>query len=104
MSRAGHRLLLLLSAPVLGVGLAACGSVVPAEQVATAAEDSIEEQVGVRTDVTCPDDLEAEVGAQTRCTLTVEGEPDEYGLTVTVTAVEDGDTEFDVVVDDQPLG
>ncbi len=103
MSRAGRRLLLLLSAPVLAGGLAACGNVVLAEDVATAAEDSLEEQVGIRPDVTCPEDLDAEVGAQTRCTLTVEGEPDEYGLTVTVTAVEDGDTEFDVVVDDQPL-
>ncbi len=103
MSRAGRRLLLVLSAPVLGAGLAACGNVVPADDVATAAEDSLEQQVGIRPDVTCPEDLEAEVGAETRCTLTVDGDPEEYGVTVTVTAVEGEEAQFDVVVDDRPL-
>ena len=86
-------------------GLAACG---PARwtptRSPTSAEDALEEQVGVRPDISCPDDLEAEVGAETRCTLTAGDDPTEYGVTVTVTSVEGDDANFDVEVDDAPAG
>lgn len=60
------------------------------------------ETVGFPPDeVDCPDGLDAEVGAETRCTLTSDGTA--YGVTVTATAVEDGDVAFDIVVDEQPL-
>ena len=42
----------------------------------------------------------AEVGAEVRCTLT--SEETTYGLTVTVTSIEDDQVLFDIVVDDQP--
>ena len=61
-------------------------------------------EVGFRPDVSCPDDLEAEVGAETRCTLSVEGDSKEYGVTVTVTSVEGDTANFDVKVDDEPVG
>jgi Domain of unknown function (DUF4333) len=84
--------------------LAGCGTgVVQAARVAAAAEHSLEKQVGLRPDVTCPRDLRAEVGATTRCTLTAEGLDGRYGVTVSVTAVEDGQARFAVRVDPSPL-
>ena len=99
-----RRRALLVAAPLLSLGLTGCGGTVDAGDVATAAEDALEEQVGARPDIVCPDDLEAEVGAETRCTLTAGDDPAEYGVTVTVTAVDGGDAEFDVVVDEAPRG
>jgi hypothetical protein len=94
----------LLVLPVLLA--AACGGsgALPAEEVATRAEDSLEEQAGTRPDITCPDELPAEVGSEMRCTLTVDGDPAEYGVTVTVTSVEGDTANFDVQVDEQPQG
>lgn len=91
---------------VLPLALTACGGpeAIPAAEVATRAADSLEEQVGTRPDITCPEDLPAEEGAELRCALTAGDDPAEYGVTVTVTSVEDGTAGFDVVVDDQPAG
>jgi Domain of unknown function (DUF4333) len=50
--------------------------------------------------VECPDDLKGEVGAMTRCILTVEGE--RYGVNINVTKVEGSDVEFDLKVDAKP--
>ena len=88
------------------LGVAACGAgTVAADEVTTRAEEVLEgETGGVRPEVSCPEDLPAEVGAEMRCTATVVGEEDEYGVTVTVTSVEDDQARFDVVVDDEPAG
>ena len=94
----------LIAVPVLALGLTACGLTLPADDVASQAENALEEQVGARPDIVCPEDLEAEVGAETRCTLTAGDDPAEYGVTVTVTAVDGGEAEFDVEVDRQPQG
>jgi hypothetical protein len=94
----------LIAVPFL-LCLAACGaSSLSAEDVATGAEDALEETVGERPDITCPEDLPAEVGAETRCTLTAGGDPTEYGVTVTVTSVEGDTANFDVQVDAEPQG
>jgi hypothetical protein len=90
--------------PVL-VLVAGCGSgTVSKGDVAKAAEDSLEQQVGQRPDVSCPEDLEAKVGASARCTLTADGLDGTYGVTVTVTKVEDDQARFDVQVDSEPQG
>ncbi len=95
---------LLIASPALLVGLAACGgAVVTAEETAEKAEEALEEEIGVRQDVSCPDDLEAEEGAETRCLLTTAGEdPTQFGVTVTVTSVEGDTVNFDIQVDDEP--
>jgi hypothetical protein len=95
--------------PLLVVGLlavlTACGTdAVPAAAVGDAAEALLEQQVGVRPDVVCPDDLLPETGASTRCTLTAGGDPTAYGVTVTVTAVEDEQPTYRLEVDPEPLG
>jgi hypothetical protein len=85
--------------------LSACGaSVIAADDVATESEDRLEEQIGVRPDISCPDELEAEVGAEVRCTLTAEDDPTEYGVTVSVTSVDGDDAQLDIQVDDEPQG
>jgi hypothetical protein len=97
-----HRLLVV---PVAVLGLAGCGAdVASAARVAQQAADALEQQVGVRPVVTCPEDVALEVGATTRCTLTAPGDTTEYGLTVTVTAVDGDEATVDVQVDDEPLG
>jgi hypothetical protein len=102
-----RRLALFAVLPVAVLGLAGCGAgSVPADDVASAAAQALQEQVGadVTPDISCPDDLEAEVGASTRCTLTAEGLDGEYGVTVTVNSVDGDKANFDVEVDDQPQG
>ena len=95
----------LAPAAILLVGMSACGSdALPARQVAASAEKALEQETGVRPDVTCPKELEAEVGATARCTLTAAGDPTEYGVTVTVMSI-DGDTpDLQVEVDPEPSG
>ena len=94
----------LAAAALLALGLAGCAGTLAADDVATRAEDVLEEQEGVRPEISCPEDLVEEVGATTRCTWTAGDDPSEYGLTITVTAVEGDGTEFDVELDRQPQG
>ena len=96
---------LLTAIPFLLAGLASCSStpVLTADTVASSAEDALEEQIGVRPSISCPDDVEAKVGEETRCTLTGGDDPTEYGVTVTVTSVEGKNATFDVQVDEKPL-
>ncbi|MDA2807632.1 DUF4333 domain-containing protein [Nocardiopsis suaedae] len=76
---------------------------VPADEVARQASDTLAETVGQTPDsLTCPEDLPAEVGASIRCELTADGQT--LGVTVTATAVEGTNVDFDVVVDDVPAG
>ena len=89
--------------PLLLLGLTACSAgPLSAEDVATQAEVALEEESGVRPEVSCPEDLAAEVGARTRCTMTVADDPAEYGVQVTVTSIEDDRVYFAVDVDDRP--
>ena len=100
-----RRLRLLAATPLLVAGLAACGAgTLDGEEIADEAENALEGQVGTRPDITCPEDLEAEVGAETRCTLTAGGDDTEYGVTITVTNVDGDDAEFDIQVDEEPMG
>jgi hypothetical protein len=51
----------------------------------------------VAADVACPGDLDAEVDASTECTATESGTGEEIALRITVTSVEDGRADFDIV-------
>ncbi|WP_306367380.1 DUF4333 domain-containing protein [Nocardiopsis sp. CC223A] len=75
---------------------------VDAETVAERSSEMLAEQVGQTPDsFTCADDLPAEVGAEIRCELTSGG--DTLGATVTVTAVDGDNVEWDIKVDDAPM-
>jgi hypothetical protein len=99
-----RRLAPLVLAALLSPGLVACAATLDAGEVATNAEDALEAEVGSRPEISCPEDVEAKVGAETRCVLTAGDDPAEYGVTITVTAVDGSDAEFDIVVDEQPAG
>ncbi len=47
--------------------------------------------------VTCPADLPAEDGAELRCTLTSQGQ--QFAVSVTVTSIQGGTVEYDIVID-----
>jgi len=85
--------------------LAACSgqAAVPAADVEEQTENELEAQVGQRPDISCPEDLPAEVGATIECELTAEDMAEVYGVTVTVTDVaDDGNVGFDIAVDEEP--
>ena len=70
-------------------------------QVASAINDNVTQQVGTKPEsVTCPDNLKGVQGATLRCELTDSGQ--KYGISVTVTNVDAGDVNFDFKVDDHP--
>ncbi len=75
---------------------------IDADELADTVSRQLTETVGQEPDaVECPEDLDAEVDATTRCTLTA-GDV-QFGVTVTVTAVDGSDATFDIKVDDEPL-
>ncbi|SDN15960.1 protein of unknown function [Geodermatophilus siccatus] len=86
-----RRLLLLAVAPVLGLGLTACGSSIGKDELETQVASTLESQFGVAADVSCPGDLDAEVDATTECSATDPDTGEKIGLRITVTSVE-GDT------------
>ena len=92
-----RRLVLLPVAPVLGLGLAACSSSIEQGELETQVSSTIESQFGVATDVSCPGDLDAEVDATTECTAIDPDTGEEIALRITVTSVEDGTANFDIV-------
>jgi hypothetical protein len=71
------------------------------EQVAT---ELAEQQKQDPPNITCPEDLDAKVGATTTCVLDVTGDPKEYDVAVKVTSVDEGakTVKFDVEVASTP--
>lgn len=88
-----------------GIALGSCSAgnaSVDQGELETQVSDTLEAQVGTAPEsVECPDELAAEAGATTRCTVTA---PDgsEIGATVTVDEVDGSDVNFSVEVDDAP--
>lgn len=94
--------LALVTAPLLALTGCSFTQSVDQSEVETQIADSLEEQVGQRPDsIECPGDLDSEVGATMRCTLT-EGDT-KIGVNVEVTDVEGNKASFDIKVDDEPM-
>ncbi len=74
-----------------------------ADEVANQAEESLGQKYGTRPEITCPDDLDGEVGATTRCVLGVTGDEEKYGMTVTVTSLDGTEYQMSFQVDETPL-
>lgn len=86
-----------------GAALAGCGmtgpSSVPADEVETQVSDKLTELVGqTPEEISCPDDLPAEEGAEMTCVLSDGGQT--IDVAVTVTSVDGGDVQFDIQVAD----
>ena len=92
-----RRLPLIAAAPVLGLGLTACGQSVDQGALETQVAGTLESRFGVAAGVSCPGDLDAEVDATTECTATDPDTGERIGLRITVTSVEDGRADFDIV-------
>ncbi len=97
MRRTPVLIALLLATPAL----AGCSASVPADEIAQQISDEVARQVEqTPDDVTCPEDLPAEVDAEMTCELT-DGD-NVYDVAVTVTSVDGSDVLFDLVVADEP--
>ena len=93
------------AALALAFGLSGCGgaSAVDSSEVEKQISSQLEKQIGQAPDkVDCPNDLDAEKGAEERCTLTADGQ--DYGVSVKVTKVDGNDVSFDIAVDDTAGG
>ncbi|MFE4613885.1 DUF4333 domain-containing protein [Streptomyces niveus] len=100
-----------LSAMAAGVLLAGCsGSVSVGTSTPKVSKDKLADTVAERLaattgqakpDITCPEALEGKVDATTRCTLTA-ADGSTLGVTVTVSAVDGDNVDFDIKADDTP--
>jgi hypothetical protein len=82
-------------------GVSACSSTVPKDDVATAISGKLTEQGITATGVTCPGDLDAEVGKTVRCEFTVEGQP--VDAVAKVTSIEGSQANFDITTEARPV-
>jgi hypothetical protein len=93
---------LIVVAAGLAVGLGACSNVVPKDDVASAVGTELQNQgVTIDAGVTCPEDLEAEVGRSIRCEFTSEGQP--VDAVASVTSVQGDQANFDIVTEARPI-
>ncbi|SNT00550.1 protein of unknown function [Geodermatophilus pulveris] len=91
-----------LAVPVLVLGLTACGASVAQEELEGRVAAALQARSGVAAAVSCPGDLDAEVGASTGCTATDPGTGQETVWRVVVTSVADGRVQFDLARADRP--
>ncbi|GAA1468737.1 DUF4333 domain-containing protein [Nocardiopsis exhalans] len=78
-----------------------CSASISADDVAAESSAMLTQQIGQEPDdLTCEEDLPAEVGAEIRCEIEIEGET--IGATATVTEVDGSDVQWDIKVDDTP--
>lgn len=87
--------------------LSACsfltGTTVSGADLAEAAEDALEEQIGTRPEMDCgSDDIAAAVDKEVDCTVIDPATGAEYGATVTFTGVDGAEWSIDVKVDEAP--
>jgi len=99
ISTTTRRLSLLAFAPAVLLGLSACSSTVSSSEMESQVGAFFESNFGDTAEVSCPDDLEAEVDASTTCDLTVESTGEEAVATVTITSIEDNTAQMEVTVD-----
>jgi hypothetical protein len=85
----------------LAFGAVACSSSVPKADVESAIETQLGQQIPDIGEVTCPGDLEAEVGKTLRCEFVVEGQP--VDAIATVTSVEGSTANFDITTEARPI-
>jgi uncharacterized protein DUF4333 len=85
----------------LGAGLAGCSGSVPKDDVASAISGKLTEQGITAEGVTCPEDLEAEVGKTVRCEFTTDGQP--VDAIATVTSIAGEQANFDITTEARPI-
>jgi hypothetical protein len=83
-------------------GVSACSSSVPKADVANAINSKLTEQgIAATAGVTCPEDLDAEVGKSTRCSFDVAGQP--VDAVAKVTSIQGSQANFDITTEARPV-
>ncbi len=99
-----RRPLVALAVAVVIVACSSAGGAVAREEVEQEAAAQLAAEVDQpEPDISCPEDLEAEVGATMDCELSVEGDDEVFPVRIEVTAVDGDDVQFDAVVGDAPI-
>jgi hypothetical protein len=88
-------------AVALAAGVSACSSTVPKDDVAKTIGGKLTEQGITAGAVSCPADLEAEVGKTLRCEFTVDGQP--VDAVATVTSIQGDQANFDITTEARPV-
>jgi len=90
-------------ATLVAAGCSGTSTIEQSELEETAAEQ-LADQVdnGVTPNISCPDDLDSEVGATITCDLSVEGDDAVYPVMIEVAKVEDGTASFSIEAADTP--
>lgn len=87
------------AALILGLTLAltGCGTkVLTTDEAEKQISASVEKETGTAPeDVSCADDVDAEVGKTSKCTVTIDGE--DINVTVKITKVDGDNVEFDIL-------
>jgi hypothetical protein len=92
----------LVVTAAIALGTGACSSVVPKDDVASAAGTELQKKgVTIDAGVTCPGDLDAEVGKTVRCEFTSDGQP--VDAVASVTSVDGGKANFDIATEARPI-
>jgi len=87
---------LMASAGACSCSIGSSSHAVPKSDVASQITSKMTDAAGNKPDsVSCPDDLQAKVGAQLNCAMKVKGAT--YNVNVTVTSVDGSDVKFDMV-------
>ena len=101
-----HLALVIVASALAVTALAGCSSAVSSDEVATQVTAALAKSQNVPVDqmpkITCPDDLDATVGATGTCVLFDDSTNKSYDVAVKVTNVEDGTATFDVQVATTP--
>jgi hypothetical protein len=82
-------------------GASACSNVVPKDDVAKTIGAKLTEQGVANNGVTCPEDLEAEVGKTLRCEFTADGQP--VDAVAKVTSIQGDQANFDITTEARPV-
>lgn len=93
----------VLASALLALSLTACGSggTVDQAELEENVQTQLSESVGQQApEASCPDELKAEEGAETRCTMDF-GEEGTLGVSVTVTSVDGDNVKFDIQADEE---
>ncbi|MHA6792761.1 DUF4333 domain-containing protein [Pseudonocardia bannensis] len=89
------------AAAALLFGLAGCSASVPKEDVASSISSELGKQGIQAQNVTCPQDLNAEVGRSVRCEFQVDGQP--VDAVATVSSLEGDTAKFDITTEARPV-
>ena len=101
LSRIGRTVATAAVTASLALGTASCSSTVPKADVETTIETELGKQIPNIGEVSCPGDLEAEVGKTLRCEFVVEGQP--VDAVATVKSVEGSQANFDITTEARPV-